>query len=539
MNKKNIFLVIILMTLALIGLISLQLFWVKNAIIIEENNFKRSVNDAMSIVITKLEKKEISEHFEKNREKIKLFYTIDSLNKLLIREQQKYPGIDKLASGYETNENKKSKIEITSWDLVDGEAILSHDTNLVYNEDQSGNYENTSKTGTEKLDIDKTILRDYNLIKSKRDQLLRKSALLEDIFGDVINMGNFKPIEKRIDPYLLDSLIYEELTNKNIKTEYEFGIYSPSRGQLIVQKTGKYKSELLKRNFTYVLFPSDIYMNPEYLVLYFPKERSYLLLQLLVLLIASILMIVIIIYSFGYTIFTIFRQKKLSEIKNDFVNNMTHEIKTPISTISLACEALTDKDIQKSTEMFENYVSMIKHENKRLESLVEHILQTATLERGQLVLNKELIDLHKIIEQAVNNVGFHVMQKSGVINQELNAAKHEIMADKVHITNLIYNLLDNANKYSPEKPKIIISTENTKLGVIIKVKDNGIGISKANQKKIFEKFSRVPTGNVHNVKGFGLGLSYVKAIVDKHQGYIKIESELKKGSVFIVFLPFK
>lgn len=527
------------MTLALIGLISLQLFWVKNAIIIEENNFKRSVNDAMSIVITKLEKKEISEHFEKNREKTKLFYTIDSLNKLLIREQQKYLGIDKLASGYETNENKKSKIEITSWDLVDGEAILSHDTNLVYNEDQSGNYENTSKTGTEKLDIDKTILRDYNLIKSKRDQLLRKSALLEDIFGDVINMGNFKPIEKRIDPYLLDSLIYEELTNKNIKTEYEFGIYSPSRGQLIVQKTGKYKSELLKRNFTYVLFPSDIYMNPEYLVLYFPKERSYLLLQLLVLLIASILMIVIIIYSFGYTIFTIFRQKKLSEIKNDFVNNMTHEIKTPISTISLACEALTDKDIQKSTEMFENYVSMIKHENKRLESLVEHILQTATLERGQLVLNKELIDLHKIIEQAVNNVGFHVMQKSGVINQELNAAKHEIMADKVHITNLIYNLLDNANKYSPEKPKIIISTENTKLGVIIKVKDNGIGISKANQKKIFEKFSRVPTGNVHNVKGFGLGLSYVKAIVDKHQGYIKIESELKKGSVFIVFLPFK
>lgn len=527
------------MTLALIGLISLQLFWIKNATIIEENNFRRSVNDAMSIVIAKLEKKEISEFFEKNKEKTKLFYTIDSLNKILIKEQQKYPGIDRLATHNEKKDNKANKIEVTSWELLDGEAVLAHDTNLVYDENSENNANENYNARNEKLDIDKSIFKDYNSIKTKRDQLLRKSALVEDIFDDIFNMGVFKPIEKRIDPYLLDSLIYQELLFKNIKTEYEFGIYSPNRGQLIVQKTGKYKSELLKRNFTYVLFPSDIYMNPEYLVLYFPKERSYLLLQLLLLLIVSILMISIIIYSFGYTVFTVFKQKKLSEIKNDFVNNMTHEIKTPISTISLACEALTDKDIQKSEEVFDNYISMIKHENKRLETLVEHILQTATLERGQLILNKENIDIHKIVDQAVNNVGFHVMKKSGIIIQELKAEKHEIMADKVHITNLIYNLLDNANKYTPEKPRIVISTENTNYGVLIKVKDNGIGISKTNQRKIFEKFNRVPTGNIHNVKGFGLGLSYVKAIVDKHQGYIKIESELKKGSVFIVFLPFK
>ena len=280
-------------------------------------------------------------------------------------------------------------------------------------------------------------------------------------------------------------------------------------------------------------------MNPEYLMLYFPKEKSFLLNQLWLMLFASATLIIIIIYSFSYTIFTIFKQKKLSEIKNDFVNNMTHEIKTPIATISLACEVLNDNGIEKSNELIANYINMIKHENKRLETLVEHILQTATMEKGQLVLWKEEIDLHLIIPQAVNNVGFHVMQKSGNITQNLNAKKSTIMADKVHITNLIYNLLDNANKYSPEKPKIVISTENSSTGIIIKVSDFGIGISKANQKKIFEKFSRISTGNLHNVKGFGLGLSYVKAIVDKHQGKISIESELKKGSVFIVYLPFE
>jgi len=217
---------------------------------------------------------------------------------------------------------------------------------------------------------------------------------------------------------------------------------------------------------------------------------------------------------------------------------MTHEIKTPISTISLACEVLSDKEIMKSETLSQTYINIIIEENKRLESLAEHILQTSTLEKGQLVLRKEEIDIHNIIPQAVNNVGFHVMQKNGQIHQQLNAKNSKIIADKIHITNLIYNLLDNANKYSPEKPKIIVSTENTENGVIISVCDNGIGISHSNQKKIFEKLFRVSTGNIHDVKGFGLGLSYVKALVDMHGGNIMIESELKKGSTFKIYLPF-
>ena len=539
MNKKNIILIIILMTFALIGLVSLQLYWVRNAIAVEEANFRRSVDEAISLVITKLEKREINDQFNKNREKTALMNTIDSLNRLIFNEQQKYPGIDEESRvEYETG---SKNIEISAWENINGETTLYHDTNYVIENDDNipvaAEKKNSKKMHN--VVIDESILNDYRNIIVQRDKLLKKSTLLEDFFVDIFNMGRFKPIQKRINPFLLDSLIFQELSAKGIKTEYEFGIYSPSRGQLILQKTGKYKENLLNRNFAYILFPSDININPEYLMLYFPQESSFLLNQLWLMLFASATLILIIIYSFSYTIFTIFRQKKLSEIKNDFVNNMTHEIKTPIATISLACEVLNDKDVKKSDELFANYINMIKHENKRLETLAEHILQTATLEKGQLILRKEELDIHAIISLAVNNVGFHVMQKSGRIIENLNALNPIIKADKVHITNLIYNLLDNANKYSPEKPKIVISTENVENGIIIKVADNGIGISKANQKKIFEKFSRIATGNVHDVKGFGLGLSYVKAIIDKHQGKISIESELKKGSVFVVYLPFE
>lgn len=525
------------MTIALIGLVGLQLFWIKNAISVEEANFQRSVDEAISKVISKLEKRELSSQLNKYKERTLLINTIDSLNSIIYKEQQNYPGIDEEAQTFEDEGAVSKKIDISSWENVNGETTFFLDTSIILSENSNLKNKKT-KVNQHKVIIDETVLNDYRNLKFRRNQLLKKLSLIEDFFEDVVNLGRFKPIEKRINPNFLDSLIFTELLDKGIKTEYEFGIYSPSRGQLLVQRTGKYSQELLNRKFAYLLFPSNFYTNPAYLMLFFPKEKSFLMKQLWIMLIASMSLIIIIIISFSYSVFTVFKQKKLSEMKNDFVNNMTHEIKTPISTISLACEALSDHGIKKSEELYATYINVIRQENKRLETLAEHILQTATLERGQLILRKDEIDLHQIIPQAVNNVGFHVMQKSGSVVQELKAEISVIMADKVHITNLIYNLLDNANKYSPEKPKIIISTENNQKGVIIKIIDNGIGISKANQKKIFEKFNRIATGNVHDIKGFGLGLSYVKAIVDKHHGTITIESEIKRGSTFTVFLPF-
>ncbi len=528
------------MTFALVGLVFLQIYWINNAVNVEKANFRRSVNEAISVVVTRLEKMEIAEQFRKHKEKTSLINTIDSLNRSLYHEQQKYPGIEEESENENTEELSKNKIDISLWEKKNGETTIHHDTSIILKSNIKKDKKTDAKIGKQKniLSIDESILNDYRFLKKKRDQLLKKSSLVEDFFENIFNIGRYKPIEKRIEPISLDSLISQELKTKSIQTEFEFGIYSPSRGQLIVQKTGKYSERLLNKEFAYVLFPSDMFITPEYLILYFPKEQSFLLYRLWLMLLASVTLIIIIIFSFSYTITTIFRQKKLSEIKNDFVNNMTHEIKTPISTIALACEVLGDKDIMKSEALFTTYINVIKDENKRLDTLAEHILQTATLDKGQLVLRKEEIDIHTIIIQAINNVGFHIMQKNGTISQELNASKHKIIADKVHFTNLIYNLLDNANKYSPEKPKIIINTENTENGVIISVSDNGIGISHNNQKKIFEKLYRVSTGNIHDVKGFGLGLSYVKALVDMHGGKITLDSELKKGSTFKIFLPF-
>jgi two-component system phosphate regulon sensor histidine kinase PhoR len=217
---------------------------------------------------------------------------------------------------------------------------------------------------------------------------------------------------------------------------------------------------------------------------------------------------------------------------------MTHEIKTPISTISLACEALGEEEIKKNQLLSENYINVIHDENKRLGGIAEKILQAATIETGDFKLKKDKIDIHQVIDNVINTIGIHVEVKDGRIIKNYKAAKPEIYADKMHFTSVILNLIDNANKYSPRKPEIKITTENVDDGVLIAIQDNGIGISKENQKKIFDKLYRVPTGNIHNVKGFGLGLSYVKAIIDRHNGRVTLDSELKKGSTFMVYLPF-
>jgi two-component system phosphate regulon sensor histidine kinase PhoR len=255
-----------------------------------------------------------------------------------------------------------------------------------------------------------------------------------------------------------------------------------------------------------------------------------------VMLLLSFLFLVIIITIFYYNIKVIYKQKKLSIIKNDFINNMTHELKTPISTISLACEALSDKDLANNTKNRVRFIQTIKEENLRLGNLVENVLQSATVERDSLALKIELINLHDIIEKTVKNNKLQITDKNGVVELNLMAGNTLIEGDKIHLINVFSNLIDNALKYASNSPKIKISTEDVINGIIIKIKDNGIGISKDHQDKIFDKLYRVPTGDRHDVKGFGLGLSYVKSIIEKHNGKIKVESQLLSGSTFIIQL---
>jgi two-component system phosphate regulon sensor histidine kinase PhoR len=424
MNRKIIIFTIIVMTIALIGLMGIQIYWITNASAVKEAAFQRTVTDALTKVVSKVEK------MEKRK-------------------------------ASETNPNQ-----------------------------------------------------------------------------GMINFNRHLRYELFVTEQQLDSLILQELNTHGIDTRFEFGIYNPERDLFLVEKDSAIRKSLIEKGSAARLFISDIFTSPEYLLVYFPNERQFLLTELWGMLLISIILIIVIVYSFTYTITTIFRQKKLSEMKNDFINNMTHEFKTPISTISLACEALTDNGIKRSQEFTESYINIILEENKRLATMAEKILQTAVIEKGQLKMKRERIDLHEVITDVIKNIRIQVEIKDGIIRKQCKATNPVIIGDKVHLTNLVYNLLDNANKYSPKKPVIIVRTENTSNGIILTIEDNGIGISKGEQKKIFDKLYRVPTGNIQDVRGFGLGLSYVKAIVEEHHGRISVESEINKGTKFKIFLPF-
>ncbi|NOY50139.1 MAG: HAMP domain-containing histidine kinase [Chlorobi bacterium] len=337
---------------------------------------------------------------------------------------------------------------------------------------------------------------------------------------------------------LINTQIKSALAEENINIDFEFGIYSPATRSMILQKTGKYPDQLLNESYVYDLSPlGPAFGFPNKLLIYFPNEKRYVLYQLWLMLFISIVLFIVIILSFYFSIATINKQKKLSVMKNDFINNMTHEFKTPISTISLACEALKDDDIKKSEGLYDNYIGVISTENKRLGSMAEQILQTAVMDKGQLKLKLAQLNVHEIIEKAINSKSIQIKNKNGHLSTKLLAHDLMVTGDKIHLTNVIINLLDNAIKYNVSKPEILINTTNKNGSILINIKDNGIGISSSDQKKIFDKLYRVPMGNVHNFKGFGLGLSYVKAIIEMHEGNVSVDSEPGKGSIFTIKLP--
>lgn len=360
------------------------------------------------------------------------------------------------------------------------------------------------------------------------------------------------PLEKRIDPLFLRKIIMQELEDMKFDLDYSFGVFDNIKNRMIILN-GYYQAdvgghtrasdpgisiETLLQNSEYeVALFTSISGSPGSLKLFFPTKQTWLWRSVWPLLALGLMLILMIVACFSYVVIVIFRQKKLSEIKNDFVNNMTHEFKTPIATISLASDSITSPAILQSPDKIKRFVDIIKQENRRMLSQVEKVLQMALLDKHDFKLNLKVVELHDIINQAVANISLQVQQREGLITTHLDALNSSIMADPVHMTNIIYNLLDNANKYSPDKPEITIQTRNKGPYLEIAVSDKGIGMSRDSQKLVFEKFYRVPTGNIHNVKGFGLGLSYVKAMVIAHNGKVELQSELGKGSKFILMFP--
>lgn len=340
----------------------------------------------------------------------------------------------------------------------------------------------------------------------------------------------------KVDTAYLSQMLQLEFRNRGIETEFQYGVLLNGK-TLISPVADEQKSTLLKTQHTASLFPNNIFFGKDLLMVQFPDQRTYLLQSIWVLLLGSLLFTSVIIFVFSYSIHIILRQKKLSDIKNDFINNMTHEFKTPLATISLAVDAINSPLVLQDEQRVKHYTGIIREENRRMNGQVEKVLQAALLDKHELNLKPEELDLHEVIEHAVDNVTLLVEEKQGRITKRLEADNALFTGDNVHLVNVIYNLLDNASKYSPETPDIVISTRNKGNHILISVQDHGMGMSADQQKMIFEKFYRVPTGNVHNIKGFGLGLTYVKTVVEAHGGIIEVKSAPGKGSTFTIQLP--
>ncbi len=352
-----------------------------------------------------------------------------------------------------------------------------------------------------------------------------------------------KPINQRIDFDSFDELLRAEMRNQGIQINYDYGVYSERRKSFAVTSIQNPNAQenplvaqasmmnLLETPYQVRLFPTDIHL-PGYLMVSFPSKNNYMWREVLPMLIGSIVFSCIILFCFAYTIQVIFNQKKLSDIKSDFINNMTHEFKTPIATISIATDTIVSPKILGKPEKIKRFASIIQQENRRMLGQVEKVLQMAQLDKNKFNLKVEQVDIHDIIENAIATISLQVEKRGGKIVQYLDANTAVIEADETHVTNAIYNLLDNANKYSTETPEITVYTKSIRNGIQIAVQDKGLGMSREARKNIFNKFYRVPTGNVHDVKGFGLGLSYVKAIMTAHKGDIDVKSESGKGSTF-------
>lgn len=333
----------------------------------------------------------------------------------------------------------------------------------------------------------------------------------------------------------INQIIERAVLKYNIKEPYEYVITNIFR-MPISQSPGFDKEYFTKAKELTLTIENNSYFF-ETLYLYVNEDKNTVIHSMGWYIAGSILFTTIILSAFALTIRTMFNQKKISEIKSDFINNMTHELKTPLATISLAIDSLTNEKVIHDTEKIKYYSGMIKDENKRMNKQVEKILQSARIEKQDVKLNLQELNAHQIISKVAQNLSLQIQEKNGQLNIHLDAAHHTIMADEVHFSNVVFNLLDNAIKYSKENPEITVSTKKNSNMLVVKVKDNGVGMNRETQARVFEKFYRAHTGNLHDVKGFGLGLSYVKAIVEAHGGKAKVESALGKGSTFSVYFP--
>ena len=385
-------------------------------------------------------------------------------------------------------------------------------------------------------------------LRNVLEQINIEDSDSSDLYGAVkqIRSNRFKvDINEELQPYYLETLLKKAFYAQNINQDFIYGIYDCFTDSIIYGNLIKFTKEALYEPIS--LDESGITSenlsiknDGHYFTVFFPnvEAKSIVPVRFISPWIYIGIIVLLVVVFFSYSLMIIFRQRKLSEVKNDFINNMTHELKTPISTISLSSEMLMRIESDTDFEKIKRYAGIIFDENKRLENQVERVLNVAKLDKDKLILNKEKMDVEEILNQLKDSFELFQKKDGAQFNLNIGEGSHVITADPVHITNVLHNLTDNAVKYSEGTPVIVISTDISEKGLTIKITDEGIGIKKEHLKSIFDKFYRVPTGNVHNVKGFGLGLYYVKLIVESHRGEIHVKSSINKGTSFTITLPF-
>ena len=542
MNRRKFAGLIIMMLLSIFGIIWVQIVWIRKAITIRNDSF----NNAVYISLTNAAN------------------AIESSRKLNFFNNFVLAG-----SGAFNNQIRGSAnyLSINSYSSDSGGNLSVK----ITNQSASGSFDQGKVTignRTYSLNGDTTIVSDSDTVVYSATQLPGKMSIVEP--GQEIDSGAnslfvrqsdfIEWVKKRSNEFknMSDQLISEiytwektlELDNKEI--EYSLkqlfsyaGIQTPFEYAIIkdgvvlegtFKKSGK--KDFLNSSYKVRLFPGNIIRQDLVLSVIFPERTNYVLGSITVLLGGSLLFSLFILATFGLSLYFLIRQKKISEIKSDFINNMTHEFKTPIATISLAADTITNPKIINNEASIRHFIGMIKKENSRMNKKVETILQIASLDKKEIDFRFENISIHTIIEHAIETIEIQVQQRNGKITLHLEATEPVVYGDIEHLSNLVNNLLDNAIKYSPESPDISIRTRDTEKGIIMSVEDKGIGMSKSVQSKIFERFYRQSSGNVHDVKGFGLGLNYARAIIEAHKGNIIVYSEPGKGSRFEVFLPY-
>lgn len=557
MSKRKIRLLIALMSFALLGLIGFQAYWLRFMLETKQENFAKDVRTSLDQVVRKLEKQELvvlaerQKKFEsmaaapKPRVKPAPIFIVPAMQEehpILAPPRQDVIFVRKsfmLPSGQLAEITEEYTVDEDPEEFRQRMRVEKEMNRMLKREQQKFINKMRRRPNRPNQNFgDRNAQSQAQLAKEKSERqdlekVLQKTQLAKEVFSDFLFKE--RPILQRIQPAYLDSLIRKELAGKGVNLGYSFGIQSAPKNWTY---TSSPEIKQQKALFEADLFPNDLHPSKNILKIYFPDSGAFIWQTMGLSLAGSGLLLLVMIGCFYFAVLTILRQKKLAIVKNDFINNMTHEFKTPITSISLATQLLQEELKPGKNESLLRYLGIIKDENARLGQQVERVLQTAQMEREEITLKRKKVDLTALIHQVVEINGPLIDSVNGSLQLFLGEHTAILEVDEVHISNVLNNLIDNAVKYSPSNPHIEIEVTEQGQGISIQVNDQGIGMPKEALNSIFDAFYRVPTGNVHNVKGFGLGLSYVKKIVEAHGGKVQVKSKLGEGSTFEIYLPY-